>query len=163
MYGTDSNCEIEKGLRQQVRRDRAKAWNKNNPERRQKNYVNYMARLKAMILEAYGSSCSCCGETNPGFLTIDHIYNDGAAERKKMAGQTFYIYLKNAGFPKDRYRLLCMNCNWGRRQTGKCPHSEKKDVKGVAILQTSRLQHHGYFDMPSEEALLEATRLLEAV
>lgn len=39
-------------------------------------------RRKAIIYEHYGAVCKCCGETEPAFLTIDHINNDGAAHRK---------------------------------------------------------------------------------
>lgn len=32
-------------------------------------------------------------------------------------------WLKKMGFPKDAFRLLCFNCNMGRR-LGPCPHEE---------------------------------------
>jgi hypothetical protein len=81
-------------------------------------------RIKAAIILAYGSCCKCCGEANRNFLTIDHIYNDGAKERKetKREGLAFYRWLQKQGYPQDRYQLLCMNCNWGKRLNGRCPH-----------------------------------------
>ena len=33
------------------------------------------------VLDHYGRACSCCGETEPAFLTIDHVNNDGAEHR----------------------------------------------------------------------------------
>ncbi len=44
-------------------------------------------RLQAVcrdqVFEAYGGyKCNCCGENEPMFLSIDHIDNDGATERK---------------------------------------------------------------------------------
>jgi hypothetical protein len=93
----------------------------------------YYAGLRQAILEAYGRKCACCGETEEEFLQLDHIENDGAAERKRLRGSNghydptaVYRLLKRTGFPKDRYRLLCANCNWARRRTGLCPHERQK-------------------------------------
>lgn len=85
-----------------------------------------IARRKQKVILAYGGKCVCCGESNPDFLTIDHILNDGAEERKKFNGyngQSTYSALIKSGFPKDRYQLLCWNCNMGKRiNNGICPH-----------------------------------------
>lgn len=75
--------------------------------------------LRKEIIFAYGSKCSCCKETAEEFLTVDHVYRDG----KKDRNLKFYKSLKANGFPKDRYRLLCMNCNWAIRFGRKCPHA----------------------------------------
>jgi hypothetical protein len=80
------------------------------------------------VIAAYGGACICCGETEPNFLTIDHIFNDGAKHQRSLglkgkAGIHMYRALKKAGFPRDRYRLMCFNCNCGRqRNGGTCPH-----------------------------------------
>ena len=59
--------------------------------------------------------CKKCGYENISALTLDHINNDGAKERKqfKLAGygSTFFRYLKQNNFP-DGYQVLCRNCNW---------------------------------------------------
>ena len=88
----------------------------------------WRARLKELVIEAYGGKvCSCCGETELGFLQIDHIDGGGNAHRRSLnlAGTTFLHSLKKAGFPPG-YRVLCANCNWGRRLTGVCPHEEHR-------------------------------------
>lgn len=78
-------------------------------------------RLRQMILDVYGRSCACCGETIERFLTLDHIHNDGVHDGKR--GMPFYVRLKNAGFPKT-VRVLCFNCNCGRALNGGvCPHA----------------------------------------
>jgi hypothetical protein len=88
-------------------------------------------RLKAELIAAYGGQCACCGEPNPGFLTIDHIFNDGHVERAAFpkGGGSHHLYerLKKRGYPKDRYQLLCFNCNMGKAfNHGVCPHKELK-------------------------------------
>lgn len=89
-------------------------------------------QFKVEMLARYGTSCACCGESNPVFLTLDHPENNGAAERrelKKMSGFRFYEYLKKQGWP-DGYRVLCWNCNcgrqWNRANPGTCPHEEER-------------------------------------
>lgn len=84
-------------------------------------------RLKTDMFNAYGNACACCGETERGFLSVDHVQNDGADERRAFGrgGATMRVYAlaKELGYPKDRYRLLCFNCNMGRQLNGgTCPH-----------------------------------------
>lgn len=86
------------------------------------------ARLVELVLSHYGKQCFCCGETNKKFLTIDHINNDGAKQRRELtgknssAGWNFYHWLKTNDFPSG-YRTACYNCNCGRwRNGGICPH-----------------------------------------
>ena len=91
------------------------------------------AKLRAEVLLAYGSKCACpgCTETNPAFLEVDHINNDGAAHRRSMSStgkqcgggsNRFYTWLRQNGFPKDNFQLLCSNCNAGKAKFGICPH-----------------------------------------
>lgn len=81
---------------------------------------------RAECYEAYGGKCACCGEDRWEFLTIDHTNGGGAAERKRLgssgAGPMFCLRLRKRGYPKDEYRLLCMNCNMVRGFRGYCPH-----------------------------------------
>lgn len=87
--------------------------------------------LRFMVLKEYGGKCVCCGESNLKFLVIDHIYNDGASHRKKYGlknGLGIYVWLKQNQFPKDRYQVLCHNCNSAKQYWGLCPHMEKKNV-----------------------------------
>lgn len=86
--------------------------------------------LRYEVFSSYGGMCICCGETNYGFLSIDHINRDGIEDRAKHRNRfgQLYSWLKQQGYPRDRYRLLCMNCNWGSRRTGICPHEAVKLV-----------------------------------
>jgi hypothetical protein len=78
--------------------------------------------LKAKVIAGYGGKCECCGDDHPEFLTIDHVEGSGASHRKSLR-RTFYVYLIEAGFPKDKFRLLCMNCNFAFGKFGYCPHN----------------------------------------
>lgn len=79
--------------------------------------------FKRQVLEFYGPECACCGESNPGFLSVDHINNDGAEDRKNRIGGSFWEHVVKNDFPED-LRILCFNCNMGRQFNGHgvCPH-----------------------------------------
>lgn len=86
--------------------------------------------LRALRLEtiaAYGGQCVCCGEKHWQFLCIDHVNNDGAEERRATGKRSidFYRTLRAKGFPKDRYQLLCHNCNQAKAWYGRCPHQDQ--------------------------------------
>lgn len=87
-------------------------------------------RVRREVFEAYGGFvCACCGETQPLFLSIDHINNDGAQERRSgkygSSGSAFYLWLRKNAFPAG-YQVLCMNCQVGKhRNGGVCPHQCK--------------------------------------
>jgi hypothetical protein len=49
---------------------------------------------------------------DPIILDIDHIHNDGAAERKIMTVYQQSARLVQGKLPLERYQLLCKNCNW---------------------------------------------------
>lgn len=77
---------------------------------------------KQKVFDYYGGKCACCGETERGFLTIDHVNNDGANQRKTLPSDRLPAWLVRNGFPEG-YQILCWNCNCGRANNGGvCPH-----------------------------------------
>lgn len=129
---------------------RAKVWRDKNRDRlNKKSRENYAEnkpyrkmmrnkanqRVKMAAIAKYGGKCMCCSETEPMFLTIDHINNDGKEHRAKLSrnstqifsGQTFYRWLRRNGYPQDiGLQVLCFNCNMGKLfNKGVCPHNEK--------------------------------------
>lgn len=108
---------------------RMREWRLANLERHRENNRRNDRRLKDACYEAYGGyRCACCGETEPKFLTIDHVNNDGAKHRREVVGlgrgggKKIYSWLIANNFPSG-YQILCMNCNWGKaRNGGICPH-----------------------------------------
>ena len=85
-------------------------------------------KVRQQVLEAYGRKCACCKIDKDYFLQVDHINNDGNVERRANKGgknsggsHKFYLRLCREGFPKDRYQLLCANCNRAKHYLGRCP------------------------------------------
>lgn len=78
--------------------------------------------LRRRVVETLGGKCACCQETTPAFLTLDHVQNDGAAVRH-LQRHLIYRMVEAEGYPKDRYQILCWNCNAAKGMLGACPHS----------------------------------------
>ena len=91
---------------------------------------------KAAVIAAYGSKCKCCGESEPMFLCVDHVDDDGAAHRERIgygrttdgrrrvgSGSIIYAWLVANQFPEG-FQLLCANCNLAK-QSGGCPHKRQ--------------------------------------
>lgn len=88
-------------------------------------------QLKQMVIEHYGGICCCCKNNDIDLLTIDHINNDGATQRrlilagKQATSEPFYRWLRNNNFPTG-HQVLCVNCNSGRAiNNGICPHKDE--------------------------------------
>lgn len=134
--------------------DIATKWNKDNPERHNEIALSHYYRLQHQAIMAYGGYvCACCGETEPLFLTIDHINNDGTQHRKtfQSSGDGLYKWLKNHNYPKG-FQVLCMNCNFGKRRNGGiCPH------KGISS-KTNKLTKRTCNDHSSMEVELSSSK-----
>jgi hypothetical protein len=91
-----------------------------------------VAKARLEIYAALGSKCSCCGESHPQFLTLDHVKNDGGQRRKLPTERTWLQTVgiaKKEGWPKDRYQVLCYNCNSAKGHWGECPHKSSETRK----------------------------------
>lgn len=88
------------------------------------------ANLKKAAFEAYGNKCACCSETEPDFLTIDHIEGGGIQHRANIKKQfgSIYRWLAARGYPEG-FRVLCYNCNCAAGFFGICPHQRKEKFK----------------------------------
>lgn len=85
-------------------------------------FADYRAKRKKQVFDHYGNKCVCCGETEPVFLSLDHVDGGGNQERtkKRTSPYTYELALKE-GLP-ERFQILCFNCNWAKHAVGICPH-----------------------------------------
>ena len=81
---------------------------------------------KGLVIEHYGGVCSCCGETEQMFLSLDHINGGGTKHRKELGkyGTAFYAWIIKNDFPEE-FQVLCYNCNLAKGFYGICPHAGK--------------------------------------
>lgn len=78
--------------------------------------------LRQEMILAYGGACSCCGENDMHFLTLEHLEGGGNKHRRefKKASRTWQD-LKNRSWPSG-HTILCWNCQMGKTHYGVCPH-----------------------------------------
>lgn len=130
-------------------KERMKVYYNANKAKKKIWFVARYKRLKDDVFNAYGGyKCHCCGETEPMFLTIDHIDGKGADHRRSMTakgrnyrdatGYKTYRWLENNGFPPG-FRILCANCNHGSyRNGGVCPHQRSEGSTTRAKARTAK-------------------------
>ena len=119
--------------------------------------IRTRARLKIDMFRNLGYACVCCGEDNPAFLSLDHI--NGRGTQRKNSSEDGYRVAKQEGWPKDKYQILCMNCNTAKYRYGDCPHRLGK-TSGQILSEIQALADdiRNYGVTP-----LEKTRTLEEV
>jgi hypothetical protein len=96
----------------------------------------HRASYRKRVFDFYGWKCVCCGESEPEFLVIDHIHNDGYLDRMKygrkrklISKDLYYKIINVEKFPRDKYQTLCHNCNsakWDGRNGRMCPHERRR-------------------------------------
>ena len=69
-------------------------------------------------------NCKYCKITDMDMLSLDHI--DGrknSGHEDGLSSEKMYSWLRTSGYPPG-HQVLCMNCNAGKRDHGKCPHEK---------------------------------------
>lgn len=113
--------------------NRRKKWVKDNPDPSRKKNSAYYRKCKQETMSHYGGFCQCCGESRIDFLTLDHINQDGAEQRRKMGfnnsctGFGFYLWLRKQNWPDLGLQVLCANCNTARGFCRECPHVKDRE------------------------------------
>lgn len=103
----------------------------------------YNFSIRIEVINKYGGRCSCCGESTMAFLTIDHVNDDGASERKQLYGsqngssKVWFLKLRREDKRED-LQVLCYNCNNAKAVFGKCPHKDKDVLPNLEILSIDR-------------------------
>ena len=138
----DKDVERAKG------RERMMRW-RSIPENAAKLIARHRA-LRVEVLDRYGRSCVCCGETREEFLTIDHI-NGGGRKHVQEIG-LLYRWLKKHHWPTEGFRVLCMNCNFSRGRYGYCPHERERESFAHETMQTTQTPARTFLPSQPREA-----------
>jgi hypothetical protein len=106
--------------------------------------LRFWTKARLDFYEAMGEKCECCGEQDIRFLTLDHRNNDGNEHRKSgIQCQQIYLRARKEGYPKDKYALLCYNCNCAkahRSKDGTCPHKSPESLQDVLLRMREQLR-----------------------
>ncbi len=71
-------------------------------------------KRKQEVFALLGGKCKECGEKDERILQIDHRKGDGAEERREIGTSRSKLYTRVKQNPK-RYQVLCVRCNWLKR------------------------------------------------
>jgi len=116
----------EKEHREEIR-EYQKQYRANNKKELQEKKQFRLYKIRIEVLEHMGSKCKCCGEANEKFLTIDHI-NGRDKDEPRITGKKLWRKVRTEGYPKNKYQLLCFNCNCAKGIYGICPHQMEKGM-----------------------------------
>mgnify|MGYP000712282206 CR=1 FL=1 len=131
------SSEIGKSAAELVKeksRARSRAYHIKNRDRQLYQFRARYEKQRDEVFSHFGGKCSCCGETEVLFLSIDHVNNDGNVRRQEKGNsyRRLYSWLIKNNFPAG-YQLLCTNCNHGKhRNGGICPHQEGSTTRANA-------------------------------
>jgi hypothetical protein len=99
-------------------------------------------KLKDAAYAAYGGyQCACCPETIEAFLSLDHVNNDGAEDRRKNDRRKLYKWLEREGY-QPGFQVLCMNATLGRRATAECARIAHLLANPLPLLWTPQHRPH---------------------
>ena len=147
-----ANREYRKRKPEIVRKAQRR-WEEAHPEYRNEFAGKIRERNRLEAFAAYGGfRCACCGETEPMFLTLDHINNDGAEHRRLVGGKggsSFFAWLRQKKFPPG-FQVLCRNCNWGKHANGGvCPHQKSEGSSTIPEGSTPQATGGGSAERPA--------------
>ena len=104
---------------------RSRAYNQRHREEERARKRAYGRAIFDQALRILGSKCRCpgCDESEPLFLTIDHIHG-----RPKGLRKDALLEAKRSGWDTTKFQILCANCNFAKRDKGFCPvHQKSQD------------------------------------
>jgi hypothetical protein len=90
-----------------------KEWQKANPEKTAVWKLRGQRRVRLQMIEDLGGKCVRCGFDDWRALQVDHIH--GGGRKDPHYGGSRYAYAKHVRANRDKYQLLCANCNWIKR------------------------------------------------
>lgn len=93
---------------------------------RNENALKHHRANRLLVLTHYSQGrleYACCGDNRYCFLSIDHIVAVNQQFKKRPNTGNFYRQLIKDRLPIG-FQVLCMNCNFLKRNKSKCPCKE---------------------------------------
>lgn len=93
------------------KREKMKELRSKNPEHYRAYQKGINQRMRENLFDIYGRVCVKCGYSDIRVLTLDHVLNNGAEERKVLGERGVYRRALKVEH-RTEYRTLCMNCQF---------------------------------------------------
>jgi len=121
-------CQAHKDRQKENRILNGASWKKQTKEDKK----NFWSKVRKDVLDKYGRTCACCGESQEELLTIDHVFEDGKKHRAEIGGShSMYLWLRK-NEKSDRFQTMCFSCNIAKFRYGVCPH-QKIDTESLLL------------------------------
>ncbi len=93
-----------------------KKWEADNRPAANAMRVRNARKRRAEAVDRLGGKCCRCGNDDARVLQIDHVFNDGARERRPSGPRTCVasrvgLFIRIRDDEEGRYQLLCANCH----------------------------------------------------
>lgn len=108
--------EVKKKIKQ-----RQKIYRQNHQAKIRERNRNRYQELRIKFFEMYGNSCTCCGESEPAFLSLEHKQGQPIGRKNKENTMQSTIRALSEYRP-DLFEVLCHNCNQAQKFGNPCPH-----------------------------------------
>lgn len=79
-------------------------------------------KAKSSVMSAYRPICTCCNEKDQDKLVMDHVLGGGSKEKKSYPSRNVYFFLDGKPVDREKFQVLCHNCNQAKASFGRCPH-----------------------------------------
>jgi len=95
-----------------------------------------MNQLRSKCIDKLGGQCKKCGFSDRRALQIDHVFGDGADERREFGPRCAgVIYKRILDGERERYQILCANCNQIKKV-------ENHEARLGGMIYQSMMGHH---------------------
>ena len=101
-----------------LKRQRDREYGDRHRAQLRKAHRKWYAAVRRTVFEHYSGGairCAACGFENIDALVLDHVNNNGAAERRYVKAASVFVRLIKLNFPSG-YQVLCANCNMIKEQ-----------------------------------------------
>lgn len=116
-------------------RAKARLFYQNNKERLRAERVAMYEQLKTTTFDNLGGKCARCGFNDYRALQVDHVKRAQHPHNYfRRSGRGLYHLVRQSGYDKTLYQLLCANCNWIKRfELGEHNHYSRELALPVAV------------------------------
>ena len=75
----------------------------------------HWTKHRKRVVELLGGECRRCRFTDFRCLQVDHVRGGGNKEARRFGRHAIWSRIVRWGSGRNRYQLLCSNCNWFKR------------------------------------------------
>lgn len=95
-------------------------------------------RERKEAIAILGGRCAACGEDRVLRLALDHVRDDGSADRKERNFRSLVRILTSGRKPESELQVLCFNCNMKKHKSALASRTKNDSPDDASILLCSQ-------------------------